>query len=228
MPPKSSQGDQGSTADYREEFLLNKHDLVLAKISETRDVDQCSLSKDRASNHRSADICQLIALVQPWRDEVVRPLRVARRFLKTTTWKTSETDSLRKRIQEQKLGAERLQQLFLEARLDPLAVCVWGETVTITDEIRALPGQTAQAIQMQFFAKADSLGDHRGIAQLRHYRRRNLDVQAFQLRQGLRPAAPRNALINALSNRPPRKMAARLKFWPEILQPVGVNRAIRS
>jgi hypothetical protein len=138
----------------------------------------------------------------------------------------SETDSLRKRIQEQKLGAERLQQLFLEARLDPLAVCVWGETVTITDEIRALPGQTAQAIQMQLFAKADSLGDHRGIAQLRHYRRRNLDVQAFG--KEFDPAAPRNALINDLSNRPPRKMAARLKFWPEILQPVGVNRAIRS
>jgi hypothetical protein len=59
MPPKSSQGDQGSTADYREEFLLNKHDLVLAKISETRDVDQCSLSKDRASNYRSSNVSLL-------------------------------------------------------------------------------------------------------------------------------------------------------------------------
>jgi uncharacterized protein (TIGR02444 family) len=70
-----------------------------------------------------ADISELIALVQPWRDEVVRPLRVARRFLKTTTWKTSETDSLRKRIQEQELDAERLQQLVLETRLDQFAVC---------------------------------------------------------------------------------------------------------
>jgi uncharacterized protein (TIGR02444 family) len=68
-----------------------------------------------------ADISELIALVQPWRDEVVRPLRVARRFLKTTTWKTSETDSLRKRIQEQELDAERLRQFFLETRLDPFA-----------------------------------------------------------------------------------------------------------
>ena len=79
-----------------------------------------------AENYRTlnvADIRELIALVRLWRDEVVRPLRVARRFLKTTTWKTSETDSLRKRIQEQELDAERLQQLFLEARLDPLAVC---------------------------------------------------------------------------------------------------------
>ena len=79
-----------------------------------------------AESHRTlsvADISELIALVQPWRDGVVRPLRVARRFLKTTTWKTSETDSLRKRIQEQELDAERLQQLFLETRLDPSAVC---------------------------------------------------------------------------------------------------------
>lgn len=70
-----------------------------------------------------ADIRQLVALVQPWRDEVVRPLRIARRFLKTTTWKTPETDSLRKRIKEQELDAERLQQFFLEAWLDPSAVC---------------------------------------------------------------------------------------------------------
>jgi uncharacterized protein (TIGR02444 family) len=69
------------------------------------------------------DISELIALVQPWRDKVVRPLRVARRFLKTTTWKTPETDSLRKRIQEQELDAERLQQLVLETRLDQFAVC---------------------------------------------------------------------------------------------------------
>jgi uncharacterized protein (TIGR02444 family) len=79
-----------------------------------------------AESHRTlkaADISELIALVQPWRDEVVRPLRAARRFLKTTTWKTSETDSLRKRIQQQELDAERLQQLFLETRLDRFAVC---------------------------------------------------------------------------------------------------------
>jgi uncharacterized protein (TIGR02444 family) len=69
------------------------------------------------------DISELIALVQPWREGVVRPLRAARRFLKTTTWKTSETDSLRKRIQEQELDAERFQQIFLETRLDPFAVC---------------------------------------------------------------------------------------------------------
>jgi uncharacterized protein (TIGR02444 family) len=69
------------------------------------------------------DISELIALVQPWRDEVVRPLRAARRFLKTTTWKTSETDSLRKRIQAQELDAERLQQLFLETRLNSFAIC---------------------------------------------------------------------------------------------------------
>jgi uncharacterized protein (TIGR02444 family) len=79
-----------------------------------------------AENHRTlnvADIRELIALVRPWRDEVVRPLRGARRFLKTTTWKTSETDSLRKHIQQQELDAERLQQLFLETRLDAFAAC---------------------------------------------------------------------------------------------------------
>jgi hypothetical protein len=33
MAPKSSQGDQGSTADYRDEYLLNKDDSVLRKIN---------------------------------------------------------------------------------------------------------------------------------------------------------------------------------------------------
>jgi hypothetical protein len=61
-------------------------------------------------------------LVQPWRDGVIRPLRAARRFLKTTTWKTPEADSLRKRVQQQELEAERLQQLFLETRLDAFVI----------------------------------------------------------------------------------------------------------
>ncbi len=35
-----------------------------------------------------AEIGELITLVQPWRDGVVRPLRGARQFLKTTNWKS--------------------------------------------------------------------------------------------------------------------------------------------
>jgi uncharacterized protein (TIGR02444 family) len=68
------------------------------------------------------EISELIAEVAPWRDGVVRPLRGARRFLKTTDWKSSETDSLRRKIQSEELAAERLQQIFLEARLDQFAV----------------------------------------------------------------------------------------------------------
>lgn len=67
------------------------------------------------------EISELIALVKPWRDGAVRPLRAARRFLKTTDWKSPETDGLRKKIQAEELEAERLQQLFLEARLEQFA-----------------------------------------------------------------------------------------------------------
>jgi uncharacterized protein (TIGR02444 family) len=74
----------------------------------------------------SADIGELIASVAPWRDGVIRPLRTARRFLKTTNWKSPETDHLRKNILTEELHAERLQQIFLEARLDQFAVSAVG------------------------------------------------------------------------------------------------------
>jgi uncharacterized protein (TIGR02444 family) len=73
-----------------------------------------------------ADIGELIASVAPWRDGVVRPLRTARRFLKTTSWKSPETDHLRKNILTEELHAERFQQIFLEARLDQFAVSTAG------------------------------------------------------------------------------------------------------
>jgi uncharacterized protein (TIGR02444 family) len=74
----------------------------------------------------SADIGELIASVAPWRDGVIRPLRTARRFLKTTNWKSPETDHLRKNILTEELHAERFQQIFLEARLDQFAVSAVG------------------------------------------------------------------------------------------------------
>lgn len=73
-----------------------------------------------------ADIGELIASVAPWRDGVIRPLRTARRFLKTTSWKSPETDHLRKNILTEELHAERFQQIFLEARLDQFAVGAAG------------------------------------------------------------------------------------------------------
>lgn len=79
-----------------------------------------------ADNHRAlstADIRALIAQVQPWRDNVVRPLRIARRHLKTTTWKSPETDDLRQRIQAQELDAERMQQFFLERQITSFHTC---------------------------------------------------------------------------------------------------------
>lgn len=76
------------------------------------------------------DISRLTSSVDPWRDSVVRPLRAARRFLKTTSWKSQETDDLRKRIQAQELDAERLQQLFLEKQIGSFPIC---ETASSND-----------------------------------------------------------------------------------------------
>jgi len=58
------------------------------------------------------DISKIVGLVAGWQNEVVRPLRVARRFLKApaSEWQREETAALRARIKTDELEAERLQQ----------------------------------------------------------------------------------------------------------------------
>jgi uncharacterized protein (TIGR02444 family) len=58
------------------------------------------------------DIGKVAGLIAGWQNEVVRPLRVARRFLKVPAadWQLPETAALRARIKADELEAERLQQ----------------------------------------------------------------------------------------------------------------------
>jgi len=55
-----------------------------------------------------------IEAVRPWRDQVVKPLRAARRWLKGQQTAPSESaEALRQAIVAQELEAERLEQLIL-------------------------------------------------------------------------------------------------------------------
>jgi len=67
------------------------------------------------------DIDRIEALVTEWRDNVVRPVRQARRFLKTLPhgFDASSTSALRTDIKRIELETERLQQLSLECNLPP-------------------------------------------------------------------------------------------------------------
>lgn len=58
------------------------------------------------------EIEKLADFVKDWREQVVIPLRLARRALKAPPreWPASETESLRQRIKAGELEAERLQQ----------------------------------------------------------------------------------------------------------------------
>src|SRR5262249_1547403 len=63
--------------------------------------------------HLSADdVGSIINLTADWQREVVRPLRLTRRFLKAPApeWQLLETATLRTRIKADELEAERLQQ----------------------------------------------------------------------------------------------------------------------
>lgn len=63
------------------------------------------------------DIAKLTGLIAEWQNDVVRPLRFARRFLKTPAleWQLPETAALRARIKADELEAERLQQSVMES-----------------------------------------------------------------------------------------------------------------
>jgi uncharacterized protein (TIGR02444 family) len=65
-----------------------------------------------------AELRLLMNKVAPWQQEVVRPLRGVRRYLKTAGPPAAET--LRQQVKDQELAAEQMQQDMLHAAL-PLA-----------------------------------------------------------------------------------------------------------
>ncbi len=60
-------------------------------------------------------VAEMHALTGAWREQVVVPLRGARRYLKSPAAQDSATAALRADIKRAELEAERLQQLTLEA-----------------------------------------------------------------------------------------------------------------
>lgn len=62
------------------------------------------------------EIGAIIDLVKPWQEGVVRPLRLARRSLKSAAhdWQSEEAVLLRQRVKADELSAERVQQHVLE------------------------------------------------------------------------------------------------------------------
>lgn len=67
---------------------------------------------DQGRRLSAEDIGRVNNLIAGWQNDVVRPLRVARRFLKAPAaeWQLEETAALRARIKADELEAERLQQ----------------------------------------------------------------------------------------------------------------------
>lgn len=64
-----------------------------------------------------SEIERVIGLIHDWQSYVVRPLRGARRFLKDPgpVWSSQEVASLRERLKDEELLAERLQQDAMES-----------------------------------------------------------------------------------------------------------------
>jgi uncharacterized protein (TIGR02444 family) len=65
------------------------------------------------------EIEKIANFVKDWREQIVIPLRLARRALKAPPreWPASETESLRQRVKADELEAERLQQNAMSAFL---------------------------------------------------------------------------------------------------------------
>ena len=84
-----------------------------------------------------AAVARIDAAVTAWRDEVVRPLRSARRHLKhpAAAFDDNATAGLRSEIKRNELAAERIQQLTLE-RMFPAAL-TGSPTTSIADAARA-------------------------------------------------------------------------------------------
>lgn len=70
---------------------------------------------DRGRRLSGEDVGTVISLTADWQRDVVRPLRLARRFLKAPAaeWERHETAALRARIKANELEAERLQQCVM-------------------------------------------------------------------------------------------------------------------
>jgi uncharacterized protein (TIGR02444 family) len=66
----------------------------------------------RGRRLESREIEKIAELVKDWREQVVIPLRLSRRALKSPPreWPAQETEALRQRIKADELEAERLQQ----------------------------------------------------------------------------------------------------------------------
>ncbi|MDH3475008.1 MAG: TIGR02444 family protein [Rhodospirillales bacterium] len=74
----------------------------------------CCWAGSRGRALAAGDMARLVEAAGPWHDEVVRPLRAARRWLKGQTAAPAEpTEALREAIKAQELEAERLAQLIL-------------------------------------------------------------------------------------------------------------------
>lgn len=63
------------------------------------------------------DVQNVLDFVKSWQDNVVRPLRLVRRFLKEPPagWPQKDVAALRQRIKAEELNAEHLQQDAMEA-----------------------------------------------------------------------------------------------------------------
>jgi len=84
----------------------------------------CWLGGGRNSALSEADWLALIKSTRMWRDEVLGPLRSARRALKTARLDgaSNDHDELRRAVQRIELDCERAQQDFLASKVDSLTV----------------------------------------------------------------------------------------------------------
>ncbi len=74
----------------------------------------CCWAGVRGQALTAAELAARIAAVRPWQDEVVKPLRAVRRWLKEQhTAPSKAAEALRQAIKAQELEAERLEQLIL-------------------------------------------------------------------------------------------------------------------
>jgi uncharacterized protein (TIGR02444 family) len=84
---------------------------------------------DQGRRLDAQDISKVAGLVTDWQNEVVRPLRLTRRFLKSpaAAWQLEEVTALRQRIKANELEAERVQQTVM-------ANFFYGDTIGQPDE----------------------------------------------------------------------------------------------
>lgn len=79
------------------------------------------LREERGLSLDEARMREADSLVRPWREQVVQPLRAARRAAKIQGPAVAQRDALRERIQHAELDAERVQMSLL---------CTWLEGIT--------------------------------------------------------------------------------------------------